>query len=179
PGWVAGVGDHRLLGRRCHHAASPAESRRRIVARSRGPVGGHGGTMTLTAPTRRGLTADTARALLAAHGPNTVSGPRWLRLTARVLLQLPDPLIVVLLVAALLTIATGDYPDAVIIAVVVVVNTTVGVVQEVRADRAIAALSAMTAPEARVRRDGAVTVVAAADVVPGDVVLLGEGDITP
>ena len=57
------------------------------------------------------------------------------------LLQLRDPLVLVLLAAAVLTVATGDWADAAVIALVVVVNTTVGVVQEVKADRAITALS--------------------------------------
>lgn len=83
----------------------------------------------------------------------------------------------VLLGAALLTIAIGDHPDAVVIGLVVVFNTTVGVAQEVRADRAVAALSALSVPHARVRRDGAAYEVSAALVVPGDSLLLGEGDI--
>lgn len=75
-------------------------------------------------------------------------------LWSRVFAQLRDPLIVVLLAAVALTVATADYADAIIIGVVVLFNTTVGVVQEVRADNAVAALSAMTAPTARVMRDG-------------------------
>ncbi|AJF63187.1 hypothetical protein SVTN_00115 [Streptomyces vietnamensis] len=62
----------------------------------------------------------------------------------------------VLLGAVVLTLAIGDHPDAIVVALVVVVNTTVGVAQEVRADNAVAALSALSAPHARVRRDGAV-----------------------
>nr|WP_329461663.1 hypothetical protein [Streptomyces sp. NBC_01431] len=83
----------------------------------------------------------------------------------------------VLLGAALLTIAIGDHADAVVIAVAVAVNTTVGVAQEVRADRAVAELSALSAPHARVLRDGVARDVATALVVPGDTLLLGEGDI--
>jgi P-type Ca2+ transporter type 2C len=94
-------------------------------------------------------------------------------------LQLRDPLIVVLLAACVLTLVTGDFTDAAVIAFVVVVNTAVGVTQEVKADRAITALAQLSAPVVRVRRDGAETSVPAADLVPGDVVLLGEGDIVP
>jgi Ca2+-transporting ATPase len=129
--------------------------------------------------TRGGLTEEQAATRLAEHGPNVVPGPRTPRLMTRVAQQLRDPLIAVLLIAAALTIGTGDYTDAIIIGVVVVVNTTVGVAQELRADRAIAALSALTAPAARVRRDNTSAVVAAVDLVPGDVILLGEGDIVP
>ena len=93
--------------------------------------------------------------------------------------QLRDPLILVLLVAAVLTLATGDWTDAAVILLVIVVNTSVGVVQEVKADRAIAALSELTAPEARVLRDGEQRQIPAADVVVGDVLVLAEGDIVP
>lgn len=126
-----------------------------------------------------GLSADEARVRLARVGPNCVEASRPTPLWRRALAQLADPLILVLVAAVVLTLVTGDTTDAVIIALVVVVNTTVGVIQEIRADRAIAALSALTGPVAHVRRDGAVTDVPAAEVVPGDIVLVGEGDIVP
>jgi Ca2+-transporting ATPase len=128
---------------------------------------------------RGGLTAEDAAERLASSGPNVVSVARRVRLPWRILQQLRDPLIAVLLVAAALTVVTGDHADAIIIVLVVVVNTVVGVVQEVRADSAIAALGALTAPTARVIRSGTSQVVPACDVVPGDLVELGEGDIVP
>ena len=69
--------------------------------------------------------------------------------------QLTDTMIMVLLAAAILTTAVGDVTDTAVILAVIVVNTTLGVLQEVRAGRAIAALSTLTAPHARVVRDGA------------------------
>lgn len=135
--------------------------------------------MTLATSHRTGLTTAKAARLLREHGPNVVVTAASPGPLARVAQQLRDPLILVLLVAALLTIVTGDYTDAIIIAVVVVVNTSVGVGQELRADRAVSALSALAAPEVRVRRDGVATVIDTSAVVPGDVVLLGEGDIVP
>ncbi|GGR36639.1 cation-translocating P-type ATPase [Streptomyces roseolus] len=131
------------------------------------------------APTARaaGLTATEAAGRLAADGPNEVAARRPVRLHSRVLAQLRDPLIMVLLGAVALTLAIGDHPDSIVIALVIVVNTTVGVVQEVRADNAVAALSALSAPHARVRREGAVRDLPAAEVVTGDVLVLGEGDI--
>jgi Ca2+-transporting ATPase len=128
---------------------------------------------------RTGLSSEEAARRLVVHGPNMVARRRGTPLWRRVLDQLRDPLIVVLLVAVVLTSVTGDYPDAIIVAVVVVVNVGVGVVQEIRAGNAIAALTALTAPAARVVRDGAVRWVPAEDVVPGDVVELAEGDIVP
>ncbi|MCB5163841.1 cation-transporting P-type ATPase [Streptomyces bambusae] len=127
--------------------------------------------------TRPGLTRAEAERRLAANGPNEVAPPRPAPLHRRIAAQLRDPLIMVLIGAAVLTIAIGDHADAVVIGLVILVNTTVGVTQEVRADRAVAALSALSAPRARVLRGGTPCEVAAASVVPGDVLLLGEGDI--
>lgn len=126
-----------------------------------------------------GLSAEQARARLVQFGPNRLAGRPPVRLWRRLGAQLSDPLIVVLLAAIVLTLSTGDATDAVIIAVVVVGNSVVGVAQELRADRAIAALAELTGPTAHVRRDDLVATVPADEVVPGDVVLLGEGDIVP
>ena len=79
----------------------------------------------------------------------------------------------------MLTIATGDLADASVIVLVIVVNTAVGVTQGVKAGRAIAALSDLAAPEARVLRDGGQRQIPAAEVVTGDVLVLAEGDIVP
>ncbi|MEO7060866.1 MAG: cation-transporting P-type ATPase [Lapillicoccus sp.] len=126
-----------------------------------------------------GLSDEEAATRRLVHGDNRVvvraPTPVW----RRVVDQLRDPMILVLLAAAALTVATGDLKDAVIIAVVVVVNTAVGVIQEVRAGEAVAALSALTAPTARVRRDGVSQTLPADALVPGDVVELAEGDIVP
>lgn len=128
-------------------------------------------------PSAPGLTQEEAGRRLARYGRNEVPPPRPTPLHRRVLAQLRDPLIMVLLGAVLLTVAIGDHPDAVVIGLVIVVNTAVGVAQEVRADHAVAALSALSAPHARVLRGGAPQEVPAALVVPGDTLLLGEGDI--
>jgi Ca2+-transporting ATPase len=126
-----------------------------------------------------GLSTAEAQARLAEVGPNRVAVARPVSLWRRVAAQLRDPMILVLLVAMVLTIATGDHPDAAIIGLVIVANTAVGVVQEVRADEAVAALRQLTAPVAQVIRDGSVVHVDAEDLVPGDAVLLAEGDIVP
>ncbi|WP_055488487.1 cation-transporting P-type ATPase [Streptomyces sp. WMMB 322] len=138
------------------------------------PEGARGG-----APPFSGLSADEAARRLSEHGPNKVTVERRTPVWRRLVRQLRDPLILVLLVAAALTIATGDHTDAAVILLVVTANSVVGVVQEVRADRAVTALSAMSAPTARVVRDGQERALPAAQVVPGDLVLLSEGDIVP
>jgi Ca2+-transporting ATPase len=126
-----------------------------------------------------GLSSAEAADRLARNGPNELPRarrtPAW-RLVAD---QLRDPLILVLLAAAVLTVATGDLADASVIALVIAVNTTAGVVQEVKAGQAIAVLSDLTAPEARIIRDGEQRQIPAAEVVIGDVLVLAEGDIVP
>ncbi|MFI5806724.1 cation-translocating P-type ATPase [Streptomyces sp. NPDC051561] len=126
-----------------------------------------------------GLSHEEAVRLLERHGPNELGEQQKTVLHSRVLAQLRDPLILVLLVAVALTVATGDYADSVVIGVVILFNTTVGVAQEVRADNAVAALSAMTAPTTRVTRDGTEQQIPSSTVVPGDALVLSEGDIIP
>src|SRR5688500_14837032 len=102
-----------------------------------------------------GLTAAEAAARLGQVGPNTIASRPRVRLITRITNQLRDPLIVVLVFGAVLTVVVGDLSDAAVIMAVIVANTTVGVVQEIRADRAITALTELSAPRARVIRDGA------------------------
>jgi P-type Ca2+ transporter type 2C len=90
--------------------------------------------------------------------------------------QLRDPLVIMLLVAVVLTLATGDWKDAGVILLVIAVNTTAGVTQEVKA---IAVLSELTAPEGRVVLDGEQRAIPATEVVTGDVLVLAEGEIVP
>ncbi|MEV4483893.1 cation-translocating P-type ATPase [Micromonospora coxensis] len=145
-------------------------------------TGGRGGTLEgavqrTAAPA--GLRADEAAARLRADGRNSVFPPPRRHLAVRVLRQLTDPLVALLLAAAVVTTLLGDLPDTVVIVLVVVVNTVIGVVQEVRADHAIAALDRLAAPTARVVRDGVDMVVPAADVVRGDLVRVEAGDVVP
>ncbi len=139
-----------------------------VVGRASGP-----------ADASRGLSAAEAALRLRQHGPNELPRARPTPLWRLVASQMRDPLVVVLLVAAVLTLATGDWTDASVILLVIVVNTTAGVVQEVKAAHAIGALSEMTAPDARVLRDGAQRQIPASEVVVGDVLVLAEGDIVP
>jgi hypothetical protein len=132
-----------------------------------------------TTPPSPGLTNALAAARLAADGPNTVAAPPRRRLAARIAHQLTDPLVALLLAAAVVTAVLGDLPDTAIIALVITVNTAIGVAQEVRADRAIAALDRLAAPTARVVRDGTDLLIPAAGVVRDDVVRLEAGDIVP
>jgi Ca2+-transporting ATPase len=124
-----------------------------------------------------GLTSAEANALLAQHGRNELvrakGTPPW-----RVLLrQLVSPMVALLVAAALLSAALGDLIDAIAIGTIVILNAAVGFFQEYRAERAVLALRKMTAPRARVMRDGHIAEVPAAEVVPGDLLLLEAGDV--
>ena len=126
-----------------------------------------------------GLPGAEAGRRLAAHGPNLLREGR--RRTALGLLagQFSDFMILVLLAAAVVSGLIGDVVDTLAIVAIVILNAVVGFVQEYRAERALAALKAMAAPTATVVREAAVSVIPAAELVPGDVVLLEAGRSVP
>ena len=126
-----------------------------------------------------GLSTQEAEQRLREVGPNEVRQRGRVSVWSSIGVQLRDPLIVVLLAACVLTLATGDLTDAAVIAIVVLVNTAVGVFQGIKADRAITALAQLNAPSVRVRRDGVEVALPSAQLVPGDIVALAEGDIVP
>ncbi|KOX14557.1 carbonate dehydratase [Saccharothrix sp. NRRL B-16348] len=126
-----------------------------------------------------GLSGVVAGERLASLGPNRLPerrGPGRLR---RLLGQFHNPLIYVLLGAAALTAALGETVDASVVLGVVLVNAIVGYLQEVRAERALDALEAMVRTEATVIRDGTAARVTSDELVPGDLVVLEEGDQVP
>jgi magnesium-transporting ATPase (P-type) len=123
-----------------------------------------------------GLSTTQAQARLRKHGPNRIErGPR--RSALKILLrQLKDPLVYVLMAAGLIAVAMGKFTDGLVVLAVVVINTIIGFVQEMRASKAIEALSRLMPSQATVARDEDVATVPAHDLVPGDVVLLQPGD---
>ncbi len=136
-------------------------------------------TATSTAAERAGLTDEAAAEAYRQHGPNVIPEARPPGVVSRVVAQLRDPMILLLLGAAILTATLQDYADLSVILAVIVLNTGVGVVQELRAEKALTALRRLAAPHARVVRSGRQTLVAASDVVPGDLVVLEAGDVVP
>jgi Ca2+-transporting ATPase len=126
-----------------------------------------------------GLTTDEALRRATEAGPNALEvskrRPLW-RMAAE---ALTEPFIVMLIVAGVLAIAVGEVRDGILILVALLPIVGAGVVTEYRGERALEALREASAPVARVRRDGAVTIVAAISLVPGDTVLLQAGDVVP
>lgn len=126
-----------------------------------------------------GLTSDEAERLLREVGRNELARSAPPTLLRRVLGQLSDPMILLLLGACVVTLFLGDLVDTGVIVAVVVLNSAIGIVQEGKAEQSLAALEALAAPTARVRRDGRFVELDAAEIVPGDVVSLGGGDLVP
>jgi Ca2+-transporting ATPase len=124
-----------------------------------------------------GLSTAEAAALLHEHGPNEVAQAKPVSPWALLLGQLASPVIWLLLGACVLAGALGEVADATAIFAIVLINSVVGFIQEYRAERSVQALRALTAPRARVLRDGHAVEIPAAQVVPGDVLLLDAGDV--
>jgi P-type Ca2+ transporter type 2C len=124
-----------------------------------------------------GLSVDQVARLRAEFGPNELhreaQTPAWTLLAA----QFKSPVIGLLAGASAVSGALGEVLDAAAIGAIVVINALVGFFQEYRAERAILALRSMTAPRARVIRGGLAAIVPAADVVPGDILVLEAGDV--
>lgn len=126
-----------------------------------------------------GLSAAEAAARLDIHGPNelreTISRPAWKMLLA----QFAEPMILILVAAAILSFGLGDVAEGVAILAIVVLFGVLGFIQEYRAEKAMAALKQMASPVVRVRRDGSLLEIPARELVPGDVVQLETGNIVP
>ncbi|HEY8417152.1 MAG TPA: HAD-IC family P-type ATPase, partial [Limnochordales bacterium] len=133
---------------------------------------------TATDP-ERGLSDAEARRRLAQHGPNRLPEHEGESPLTLFLKQFQDLMVLVLLGAALVSALLGELLDAAAIFVIVLLNGVLGFVQEYRAERSLLALQKLTAPTARVVRDGLERIVPAEELVPGDVVVLSEGDRVP
>ncbi len=125
----------------------------------------------------RGLSSAFAARLRAEHGPNEVAQEAEVPLWRLLFEQFRSPVILLLIGAAIVSGVLQEVVDAIAILSIVIINGLVGFFQERRAGKAIAALRSMTAPRARVERDGRAELIAASEVVPGDLLLLEAGDV--
>jgi len=126
-----------------------------------------------------GLTTQSALALHEKHGWNElpqVVGPSPLRILLR---QFTNVLVVILIIAAVIAFVAGERIDTIAIAIVILLNGVLGFVQEWRAENALQALRNMMSPQATVLRDGRQMIVAARDLVPGDLIIVAAGDRVP
>ena len=148
--------------REAYHAMAPAEVARRLDV---DPV--------------RGLSDEEVVGRRGRHGENRVAGDPGARPLAMLARQFTDLMIVVLLVAAATAGLIGEAMDAIAIMVIVALNAIIGFIQEYRAERALAALQELSAPQVQVVRTGRSERVPEAAVVPGDIVLLEAGNLVP
>ncbi|MGM0670299.1 MAG: cation-translocating P-type ATPase, partial [Gemmatimonadota bacterium] len=126
-----------------------------------------------------GLSKDAAGKRLEEYGPNEIHSSEGRAWWSILMDQFLDPLIYILILAGLITLAMKDYTDSAVIFAVVALNGVIGFFQEFRAQKAIRALAEMSAPRALLRRDGESVEVSADEVVPGDVVRLASGSRIP
>ena len=126
-----------------------------------------------------GLSAEEARKRLEQYGPNRLQEPEQPGFFSRLLSQFMDPLIYVLAAAGVISVFLGEIGDACIIAAVAALNGAVGMIQEGKAKRALDALKKMTRLKAVVRRDQTDQEIDAAELVPGDLVVLDAGRQVP
>jgi len=127
----------------------------------------------------QGLTNEEAKRRLKEYGFNELKERKRVTPLQIFLGQFKDIFVIMLLVATAISFLIGETTDAVTISAIVVLNSVVGFVQEYRSERAMEAMRKLTAPKARVLRDGIEEIIPAREVVPGDIVLLESGDRVP
>lgn len=125
----------------------------------------------------RGLTSEEAERRLAQFGYNELKEEKRRTILKMIIEQFTDPFVIILLVAILIAaFVERSVVDATTIAIIVILNAIIGFIQEYRAEKAIEALKQMAAPKARVLRDGQIQYIDSKLVVPGDILILEEGD---
>ncbi len=127
----------------------------------------------------QGLTSAEAANRLQRYGPNELKEAPRPGFFTRLINQFRNFVVIILIVASVLSLFLGDFIEAAAIIAIVILNAILGVVQESRAERALAALKKLAAPEAEVIRDGRQQKIPARELVPGDIVLLETGNYIP
>ncbi len=133
----------------------------------------------LNTQVEQGLSSEIAQQRLEEHGLNQLAEKPRPSFIALVLAQLKSFVVILLIVASIISAILGEWVDAAAILTIVVLNAILGVVQESRAEEALAALKKMAAPDSHVLRDGKRVVVPSAQLVPGDIVFLEAGNFVP
>lgn len=131
----------------------------------------------LGANEQQGLTSKAAQEKLAQVGPNALVEGKKKSVVEVFLEQFKDLMVIILIVAAVTSAFTGNLESTAVIIVVLILNAILGTVQHVKAEKSLEALKSLSAPAAKVLRDGKKQEIAAKDVVPGDILLLEAGDL--
>ena len=127
--------------------------------------------------TRNGLSTQEAAARAAQYGPNKLSEGKKKSTLQVFLEQFKDLLVIILLVAACISAASGNLESTIVIFAVLILNAILGTVQYLKAEKSLESLKAMSSPSAKVMRNGTRIEIPSAEVVPGDIVLLEAGDM--
>jgi Mg2+-importing ATPase len=126
-----------------------------------------------------GLTNDEAKKRLEKYGLNILKNESHSTITKLLLGQFKSALILLLVIASLLSFLLGDYGDGFVILAILIVNTGLGFYQQYRSENAVLKLQKLVSKESLVKREGKETLIAEQYIVPGDIVILREGDIVP
>ena len=126
-----------------------------------------------------GLSAAEVDARLTSHGPNAITAEKPPSPWAIAAVQLRDPMNLMLVAVVVVSLVIGEVSTGVLVALLVVLNIGLGTRQELTARASVDALATMQVPQARVVRDGALVLIPATEVVPGDIVQLEAGDLVP
>lgn len=126
-----------------------------------------------------GIKTETIEARKATYGLNELEKKKETTIFQMFIEQFKDYMILILIIASIVSIFIGEITDAIVILAIVVLNACVGVYQEYRAGKALEALQKMSAPNAKVLRDGEIVSIPSVDILPGDIVLLETGDYVP
>jgi len=133
----------------------------------------------LATPPEIGLTSEEADKRLQSYGPNQLEEAPGITFWQMLIDQFNNFVVILLIVAAIISALLGDRAEAAAILAIVILNATLGVVQERRAEQALAALKKLATPDAQVVRDGQRQSVSSTKLVPGDIVLLEAGNYIP
>lgn len=128
---------------------------------------------------KKGLSFSEAEVRLAKYGPNELARKKGKPILQMLLDQFKDFMVMILIIASGVSILVGEVTDSIVIIGIVIVNACLGVFQEYKAGKALEALKKMSAPSAKVIRDGENFTVPAVELVPGDLVVLETGDYVP
>ncbi|MGI6225984.1 MAG: cation-translocating P-type ATPase, partial [Peptococcales bacterium] len=127
----------------------------------------------------KGLSSEEVNKRLESYGPNELKEPPPRSILSMFIAQLKETLVLILIIAAIVSGALGEWADSIVILIIVILNSALGVFQENKAEQALKALKEMTKAMVKVLRNGKVSQVEAGHLVPGDVVLLDAGDSIP
>ncbi|ORX64077.1 calcium ATPase [Anaeromyces robustus] len=127
----------------------------------------------------KGLSSDAIEGLRNHYGPNNLQPPPKPSVLKMLFGQIYNFMNIILIIATIVEICIGEYKDAVVLFVVIVINIVIGFTQEYKAEKALEALTSLTIPQALVLRDGKQEKINSSELVPGDIVILDEGEGVP